>query len=231
MENEVEIKKRYHQVRHAINLACQKVDRSESGVRLLAVSKGQSVEAIKCLYALGQRDFGENYIDEMLQKKNILAKSCPDIKWHFIGNLQTNKLAKIAQADLVQSISSVKQAVLLSRFCDSDNPLPVFVQIKLEQDVSRCGVNLAETKTLLVALKQINSICVKGLMTILPLNEESNPVVGFNKVKHLLDKLQTSVDVNLTELSMGMSSDFPEAIAAGSTWVRIGTLLFGKRKS
>ena len=157
--------------------------------------------------------------------------SCPDIKWHFIGKIQTNKIAKIALADVIQTVCSTRHATLLSKCRDYTDPLSIFIQIKLQPDKLRSGVDLADAERLFVAIKQSNFICIKGLMTILPLSEQNNPVDGFTEMKHLLDSLNKSSEVDLVDLSMGMSSDFSAAIAAGSTWIRIGTLLFGERKS
>ncbi len=222
------IKLRYEILQERIKTACQKAHRQASEVHLLAASKGQSIEAIAQLYDLGQRDFGENYIDELLAKKKALQEICPHIRWHFIGQIQTNKAKKIAAADCIHSVSSEKQALSLAKYRSKENPLAVFLQVNLSEDIHRGGVLVSDLETLCRCLQAMKALALKGLMVILPLEMEKDPGPGFRRVAQIKNMLEHDGSL-LPELSMGMSYDFTEAIVSGSTWIRIGSLLFGDR--
>ncbi len=223
------LKSRYEILKKRIKVACQKAHRHESEVHLLAVSKGQSVEAIVEFYRLGHRDFGENYVDELLSKKKGLQEECPDIVWHFIGQIQTNKAKKIATADFVHSVSSDKQALALSKYCSQENPLAVLLQVSFREDIHRGGVSPSSLRQLCHQIKAIKELELRGLMLILPLEMEKNPAQGFQCLAEIKRTIEEQDQLLLPELSMGMSNDFEEAIAYGATWVRIGSALFGTR--
>jgi PLP dependent protein len=222
------ISSQYEILQGLVKSVCQKSHRQASEVRLLVVSKGQSVEDVAQLYRLGQRDFGENYIDELLVKKKYLQAMCPQICWHFIGQIQTNKTKKIAAADYVHSVSSEKQALSLARYRTKENVLSVFLQVNLSKDSHRGGVFISDLESLCCRVRDIKELALKGLMVILPLEMEKKPSLGFRHIAEIKNRLEQE-GYSLPELSMGMSRDFAEAIVYGATWIRIGSLLFGTR--
>ncbi len=186
--------------------------------KILAVSKGRSLEAIRALYAQGQRDFGENYADELAQKQKALQTDCPEIKWHFIGQIQSNKIKLIAQADYVHSLASLKHAQLLAKHTPHMR-LPVFIQVNLSSEPHRGGVLPNEVPSLAQAILGIPKLKLIGLMAILPINTDKPASDWFSQMQALQHP-------DYPELSMGMSDDFKEAIAHGATWIRLGRALF-----
>lgn len=198
-------------------LACQKASRTRDSVHLLAVSKNRSIQEIKALYAQGQRDFGENYAAEFHAKKEQLLTDCPNIRWHYIGQIQSNKMAMIAQADYVHSLASLKHAELLANL--ATKPITVFIQINLSGEIHRGGITPAELPNFIDRLIQFDRLKLAGLMAILPIHTPYSSSHWFKSVQDLKQD-------QYPELSMGMSEDFEEAIAYGATWIRIGRALF-----
>lgn len=192
-----------------------------SAHKILAVSKGQSLEKIKVLYAQGQRDFGENYAEELAQKQKALKADCPDIKWHFIGRIQSNKTKLIAQANYVHSLASLKHADLLAQQTPHEF-LPVFIQLNLSGEAHRSGVLVSELSGLARSVQTIPKLKLIGLMAILPLNTGKPDSYWFAQMQALKNP-------EYPELSMGMSDDYKEAINFGATWIRLGTAIFGPR--
>src|SRR3989338_946642 len=185
-------------------------------VHLLAVSKGRSLEQIKALYDSGQRDFGENYAEEFKSKQEALKTSCPEIKWHFIGQIQSNKIKIISQAHYVHSLSKLKHAQLLAEHT-AHNLLQVFIQVNLSRESHRGGVVPEEISNLAESILKIPKLKLIGLMAILPLQGDPN---------HWFAQMQALQQPNYPELSMGMSDDYQVAIQHGATWVRLGKALF-----
>ena len=185
--------------------------------RVLAVSKGRSVQAIRTLYSKGYRDFGENKAVEFKDKKALLS-DLKEIRWHFIGQIQSNKIKIIAQADVVQSLSTLKQAQLLAKHTLKEQ-LPVFIQVNLNRDTNRGGCFPENIPSLAQAIGQIPKLKLLGLMTILPLNTPHPPAHWFENMRQLSKP-------EYPELSMGMTEDYQEAILYGTTWVRLGRALF-----
>ena len=195
--------------------------------KLIAVSKGQSIEKILTLYKEGQRDFGENFLQELQLKKAELPK---DITWHFLGNIQSNKLSDVIEyADLVHSISRKKiYDKLLSLGQGKEHK--ILLQLKLGNESSKSGFTDDEIYEIIGSNPANNSVVIKGLMVIGENGISASEITKqfsfaadvFNKIK-LLDK-------NVEFLSMGMSGDFNIALDAGSNMIRIGTSLFGDRK-
>lgn len=208
----------------------------EKNVALVAVSKTKPAEDILELYQLGQRDFGENYVQELVEKQSQLPK---DIRWHFIGHLQTNKVKYIASfVRLIHGVDSFKllneinkQAQKAGRIID------VLLQIHIAQEETKFGLDEKELRELLETNLdqpgQLQNIRIVGFMGMASFSDDENVVRGeFSYLKLLFDKyakLQTP-NCKLQTLSMGMSSDYQIAIEEGSTMVRIGSLLFGERK-
>jgi len=226
-QSELFFKKSWHEVQGEIAEACKRAQRQPSEVRLLAVSKKQSLEKIKLLYKFGQRDFGENYLQELVEKKASLSQSCPDIRWHFIGRIQSNKAAKIASCFMVHSVGSIRQAEALN--IHAQQVLPVLLQVNLDSAQSRNGFGIDDICAALLDFACLDKLQIRGLMAILPLNSDLPPRFYFDLMRKKRDELETQTGLKLPDLSMGMSADFSEAIAYGATWIRLGTKLFGER--
>ena len=196
------------------------------GVNLLAVSKGIQSSDIEYIKSLGQIDFGESKVQEAILKP--VFKSNNNLNWHFIGRIQTNKIRKIVENfDFIHSVDSYKKLLKISEVAVELQKMPnVFIQIKLAHDPEKAGLNYSEVIANWYNIKQIKGIRIIGLMTINPkgLSPKQNFEL-FNKCRLIADKLE------LPHCSMGMSNDWQEAIKAGATWVRLGSLIFGKRYS
>ena len=194
-------------------------------VNLLAVSKGFSSQKIKIINNEGQNDFGESRFQEAFEKQ-FLLKDFKKIKWHFIGRVQSNKIRKIVQNfDYIHSVDSYEKLLKISNasFEEQKNPL-IMLQVKFSEDPSKGGFNPKVLIEKWDQIKQFKSIKIKGLMTINPkgLNSIEN-IKLFKKCRDLADSL------HLHDCSMGMSGDWEEAIEAGSTWLRLGSIIFGDR--
>jgi len=210
------------EVRHHIADVCQRAGRAPSHVRLIAVSKSFPVEAITEAASHGQRHFGENRVQEGLAKLERLPALDADIDIHLIGHLQRNKARHAGSFASVQSVDSIRLAQAISRRLDRD--LPILLEVNVAQEASKHGFRPDEVPQALEQIQALERLDVKGLMTVAPEvadAEEVRPV--FADLKRLAEKL------SLTELSMGMTNDYAVAIEEGSTMVRIGRAIFGKR--
>ena len=194
-------------------------------VNLLAVSKGFSSKEIKIINNLGQNDFGESRFQEAIEKK-ILLDDLKNIKWHFIGRVQTNKIRKIVQNfAYIHSVDSYEKLLKISNvsFEEKRNPI-VMLQVKLSDDPNKGGFNPEGLLEKWDQIKEFKSIKIKGLMTINPKGLSSiENIKLFKKCRLLADSLK------LQDCSMGMSGDWEEAVEAGSTWLRLGSIIFGNR--
>jgi hypothetical protein len=196
-----------------------------SNVNILAVSKGFKSQEIKTIQNIGQNDFGESKFQEAFEKQLIL-KDLKKIKWHFIGRLQSNKVRKIVQNfEYIHSVDSFEKLQKISNISyeEKKNPL-IMLQVKLSDDPTKGGFNPDILKVKWTEIQELKNITLKGLMTINPkgLSSKENTEL-FKKCRFLADSLQ------LPDCSMGMSGDWKEAIDAGSTWLRLGSLIFGDR--
>ncbi|MHC8336305.1 YggS family pyridoxal phosphate-dependent enzyme [Pseudomonas sp. LB3P25] len=208
---------------HAAALAAQ---RDEDSIQLLAVSKTKPAEALREAYAAGLRDFGENYLQEALSKQLELA-DLPLI-WHFIGPIQSNKTRAIAEHFAwVHSVDRLKIAQRLSEQRPADlPPLNICIQVNVSGEDSKSGCTPDDLPALANAISELPRIKLRGLMAIPePTEDRAAQDAAFAAVQ----RLQTSLNLPLDTLSMGMSHDLESAIAQGATWVRIGTALFGAR--
>jgi len=196
------------------------------GVNLLAVSKGFTSTDIEYIQSLGQIDFGESKVQEAMIK--TVFQNNNNLNWHFIGRIQTNKIRKIVENfDFIHSVDSYKKLLKISQVAIELQKMPkVFIQIKLAPDPEKTGLLYSELISHWDQIKQIKGILLIGLMTINPkgLNAEQNFDL-FKRCRLIADKLE------LPHCSMGMSNDWQEAIKAGATWIRLGSLIFGKRYS
>ena len=195
--------------------------------KIVAVSKKQSIQKIRALYALGIRNFAENFAQEAVEK---IVQLELDAVWHFIGNIQSNKTKLIANHfDWAHSITRLRIAERLNNQRTCVDPLNVCIQVKIDDDDERESVNTSEVRILLDDMKNLEKIRVRGLMGISTPN--SNPEKkreDFIKLFELYKALKIEGS-EIDTLSMGMSDDYKIAIQNGSNMIRIGTLLFGKR--
>lgn len=199
--------------------------------RLLAVSKLQPAAAIAALAAQGQKAFGENYVQEAAAKVATLAPL--GLEWHLIGHLQSNKADIAARIfDWVQTVDRLKLAGALARHRPASlAPLNVLIQVNIDDEDSKHGCRPEEVDTLAAAVAQEPSLCLRGLMAIpAPHPEQARRRAAFARMRILFDALASQYP-QVDTLSMGMSGDFPLAIAEGATMVRVGTALFGQRPS
>lgn len=208
----------------------QRYLRPARSVNLLAVSKRQSIESITQANIAGLKDFGENYLQEALDKIEKLSQL--ELNWHFIGPIQSNKTKPIAEHfQWVHSVDRLKIALRLNDHRDQGNvPLNVCVQINLSGEASKSGVDLAEAEALCDYISQLPKLKLRGLMAIpAPLCEFESQRACFRLLATEFARLQ-SLYPQMDTLSMGMSSDYEAAIAEGSTLIRIGTGIFGPRE-
>lgn len=216
-------------IRNEIADACGRANRDPATVALMAVSKMHPVEAILEAHAAGQRLFGENRVQEWQSK--MPAVSAPDLEMHLIGPLQNNKTSKAAELfHAVDTLDSFKTADRLNRAAAALNKsIPVLIEVKLSHEETKHGVAPEELSALADQLASLDHIALRGLMTVPPWSENAEMARPyFQQLRWLRDELQAK-HVGLVELSMGMTNDFRVAIEEGSTTVRIGTAIFGKR--
>ncbi|AIE75719.1 MULTISPECIES: YggS family pyridoxal phosphate-dependent enzyme [unclassified Synechocystis] len=200
-------------------------------VRLVAVTKTKAITDIEAAYGAGIRDFAESRIQEALPKITALT-NCTDINWHFIGRLQSNKARKVAENfAYIHSIDNLEIAVKLDRIAGELNKFPQgLLQVKLLPDENKSGWTKEELKLDLPQLELLQNLKICGLMTILPLGlSPGDRQQTFTELKNLAKEINQTSNLSLTELSMGMSGDYPQAVAAGATMIRLGTILFGDR--
>ena len=204
--------------------------RNPANIRLIAVGKTFPAADLRALYELGQRDFGENYAQEFTEKHAILA-DCPDLVWHFIGPLQSNKTRPVAErAHWVHAVDRLKIAERLSaQRPENLPPLNICLQINVSGEASKSGVSPDEVASLAHAVHALPRLKLRGLMAIPEPTPDAAKLAGqFALLAKLRDDL-VSDGLPLDTLSMGMSADLELAIAAGATQVRIGSAIFGAR--
>ena len=212
-------KEKYQQINEELRL---------SNITLVAVSKTKPVEDILELYNLGHRDFGENYVQELTKKAEQLPN---DIRWHFIGHLQSNKVKSIVSfIYLIHGIDSLKLLTEIDKQAEKNNRIiDCLLQVHIAQEERKFGFDEAELFGL--DLKQFPNVRIKGLMGMASLTDDINKIrIEFKTLKILFEKLKTQ-NPELSILSTGMSADYKIAIEEGSNMVRIGSLLFGERDS
>lgn len=224
------IKNNISLIEDAIKKAQEKVEASKHHVTLIAVSKTKSAEQIKEAYSAGIQNFGENYLQEAIVK--IQALHALPITWHFIGPIQSNKTKFIAEYfDWVHSVSRVKEAMLLNQARPAcAKPINICIQVNLDQEASKSGASLEELDELIPQVVAMPWLSLRGLMVIpKPIDDFDEQVSSFQRLTNLLKSLNQKHGLSMDTLSMGMSHDYEAAIKAGSTMVRIGQAIFGKR--
>ncbi len=229
MTHEPDLPGRLNQVRNQLANAATACGRSPGSVTLLAISKQHSVAAIRVLATAGQRDFGESYLQEALTKMDELRNL--NLCWHFIGQLQSNKSRAIAEHfDWVHTLDRDRIATRLNDQRPPEmGPLEVCIQVKLADEAGKGGIWPEQVLTLAQHIQPLPRLKLRGLMCIPPPSDDyATQLSQFRRLSDLLQQLNSS-GLNLDTLSMGMSGDYPAAVAAGATLVRIGTALFGER--
>lgn len=211
------------------NLAGVKASLPE-GVHLVAVSKTQTIEKIMEAYELGIRDFGENKVQELEMKFEALPK---DIRWHFIGGLQTNKVRKLmGKTYLIQSLDRISLAAEINRRAEmSDQSVDTLIEVNIGEEEQKAGINLKDLPGFIEELRSMERIHVRGLMAIIPQGSEEENRHYFHKMKEVFEELKKmeSERIHMEILSMGMTQDYGLAIEEGSNMVRVGTGIFGTR--
>ncbi len=217
-------------VRKKIVEAALSAGREPSSVRLLAVSKTRAADELLTTYQEGQKDFGENYLQEALDKQELL-RDC-EITWHFIGPIQSNKTRSIAENfDWVHSVDRLKIAKRLSeQRPEEKGPLNICLQVNISNEESKSGASLQELPALVKEVSELPNLHLRGLMAI-PAKTSANshdrrlPFARLRETLEIMKGQGYSVDT----LSMGMTEDLEVAISEGATWVRVGRAIFGKR--
>ncbi len=218
-------------VRSRIKQACVTADRSADSVTLLVVSKTFSAEAVREAFAAGERHFGENYVQEAVDKIAALADLRAQVQWHLIGPLQSNKTRVVAEHfDWVHSVDRLKIAQRLSEQRPAGlPPLQVCLQVNISGEASKSGVAPADTLALALAVARLPNLRLRGLMVIpeaeVDVLAQRAPLRATRELLLQLQQAGLAVDT----LSMGMSADLEAAVLEGSTMVRIGTAIFGSR--
>ena len=225
------IKDNISDVNTRINKACERSGRDRSRATLIAVSKTKPVDMLKEAYDTGIRDFGENKVQEIMDKYDKLPK---DIRWHMIGHLQTNKVKYIAdKIYMIHSVDSYKLASEISKYAlKAGRIIPVLIEVNVADEESKFGVTFDNAESLIRQIAPLEGIKVTGLMAIAPYttNPEENREY-FARLRQLsVDITSKNIDnISMSVLSMGMTGDYEIAIEEGSTYVRVGTGIFGER--
>jgi len=221
-------------VRDRIARAAEATSRDPADIKLVAVSKTKSPAAVREAYEAGHRDFGENYAQELVQKADELVDLSAEIRWHFIGHLQSNKARHVVRvASMVQSVDSIalvrelgKRAIKDGRGEGSAEPLAVLVEVNVGGEPQKHGASAAELGDVLAAVESERGLRLRGLMTMPP-----NDLEGARRAFEALGSLRSlhGGRTRLPDLSMGMSNDLEVAVACGATIVRVGSAIFGSR--
>jgi PLP dependent protein len=226
MTFEFDMQARIVAVREAIAASEARASRVPGSVTLIAVSKRHPAAAIRAAYACGLRDFGENYVQELVAKAADLA-DLTELRWHLIGHLQTNKVKQVAKvAHVVHTLDSEKLVVELDkRARDEGRTVDAYVEVNIDDEGQKSGCAVPEVANLVRRVRACGNVHLRGLMTVGARVEGAEAArSAFARLRRLRDEF-----ANGTELSMGMSADFAVAIEEGASVVRIGTAIFGTR--
>ena len=225
------LKENLEEVEEKIAKACERAGRAREEVTLIAVSKTKPVEMLQEIYDEGIRDFGENKVQELTEKYEVMPK---DMKWHMIGHLQRNKVKYlVGKVQLIHSVDSLRLAEQIEKeFAKADEIANVLIEVNMAQEESKFGITSQETEELIREIAKLPHVRIQGLMTIAPFtdNPETNRVYFKNMKKLSVDINNKNIDnVSMNVLSMGMTGDYQVAIEEGATMVRVGTGIFGER--
>lgn len=220
-----------HEVQENVLNACKRANRNPDEVTLIAVSKTKPVSMLEEVYADGVRNFGENKVQELCDKYEVLPK---DIRWHMIGHLQRNKVKYlIGKTCLIHSVDSVRLAETIEHeAAKKDTIMSILIEVNVAQEDSKFGLHVEEVMEMVETISKMPHIRIEGLMTIAPFvdDAEENRTI-FRQLKQLSVDIgsKNMNNVNMNGLSMGMSGDYQVAIEEGATLVRVGTSIFGRR--
>ena len=229
---EMTIRENMRAVEDRIAAACQEAGRKPEDVTLIAVSKTKPVEMLREAYECGCRDFGENKVQELLDKYEVMPR---DIRWHMIGHLQRNKVKYIVdKVYLIHSVDSLRLAEEISKEAGKKNVcVNILVEVNVANEETKFGTTCEDAKQLVQDIAKLPNICVKGLMTIAPFveNAEKNRPF-FSKLRKIsVDIMGENIDnITMEILSMGMTGDYEVAVSEGAACVRVGTGIFGTRQ-
>ncbi|MFO7597330.1 MAG: YggS family pyridoxal phosphate-dependent enzyme [Desulfocurvibacter africanus] len=229
-DRSLELRRNLEAVLAEVNDATAACGRKSGEVALVAVSKFHPAQDVRALAGFGHRDFGESYVQEALAKREELQDL--DLRWHFIGRLQTNKARHVAGSFcLVHSVDSLKLAQTLHKRAQALQTVQeVLLQVNLAGEGQKAGAAADEARRLAQEVRGLDSLALRGLMLLPPMVDEPEQVrPWFAALRELRDSLERELGVRLPHLSMGMTGDFRQAIAEGATIVRIGTRIFGER--
>jgi pyridoxal phosphate enzyme (YggS family) len=199
-------------------------------VTLICVSKTRQISEIKKAYESGARDFGENKVQELMEKYDSISE---DVRWHFIGHLQRNKVKYIVgKVHLIHSLDSIRLLrEIEKRYGDKDEIANLLIQVNIGSESSKTGIEVKDLDALIKACEGCNNIKIKGLMATIPIGGNKDCRKYFSEMKTIFDNLKTFEYKNVTMefLSLGMSSDYEIAIDSGANMIRLGEKIFGKR--
>ncbi len=218
---------RYNKVKEQISLACKQAGRAEHEISLIAVSKRHSIESIKEIASYGQKDFGENYIQEALEK----IEDMPNLSWHAIGAIQSKKTKDIiGKFDLIHTLASQSFLTELAKKLPENAEQNVLLQINIGRENQKAGLLAEECFDFVEKVLSVNKLNLQGLMCLPPFADDAEITRPyFTSLRKLKDKIEQEFQIKMPHLSMGMSGDFQVAIQEGATIIRVGTDIFGSR--
>lgn len=221
----------YREVEARVRKACERSGRDRREVTLIAVSKTKPVSMIREAMEAGAKVFGENKVQELCEKYEMLPK---DLHWHMIGHLQRNKVKYVVdKAELIHSVDSLRLAEEISKEAVRKNlQAKILIEVNVAEEESKFGVRMEETEDLIRQISVLPNICINGLMTIAPYvtdPEENRPIFRSLRKLAVDIKMKNIDNVHMDVLSMGMTGDYEVAIEEGATMVRVGTGIFGER--
>lgn len=227
-----ELEARLQAVLDHVGSACQKVGRSPDEVTLVAISKKHPAQCIEMFAKAGQRAFGESYVQEALEKQEVLEHLTPGVQWHFVGGLQSNKAKLVAgKFSLIHSVDSIKLAQKISdKALAFKQKQPILLQVNIAGEEQKSGAETSNALSIAKAMLTLEGVELRGLMILPPYCENAEDARPyFKKLRELKEALEEDLRISLPHLSMGMSHDYVQAVEEGATLIRVGTALFGPR--
>ncbi len=225
----MKIKENYEKILERVEKACERVKRDPAEIKILGVCKGQPVEKVLEAYKSGIKFFGENKTQE--SEVHHEALKAEDVKWHFIGKLQKNKINRILNGfDFIESVDSVKSLEHIHKRVDKE--IETFIEINIDEEKNKSGFTVDGLKKALNYISMLNRVKIVGLMTIPPFDDDPENIRPyFVKMRELKDEINSMnlSNFDIRDLSMGMSNDYEVAVEEGATILRIGTAIFGRR--
>ncbi|MCB0711955.1 MAG: YggS family pyridoxal phosphate-dependent enzyme [Ignavibacteriae bacterium] len=234
MTLEEQIAERYRRVREQVSYACRRSGRDPAEVTIVGVTKTKPIEDIRRGINVGILDFGENYVQELVEKEGRLRGAEHDIRWHFIGHLQRNKVKSILPfVHLVHSVDSERLALEINKGGEKiGRKIPILLQVNTSGETSKFGCYPGGAIAIAERIFEMEFLDLQGLMTLASFTDDSEVVRPmFRLLKDTRNLIRERLGVELPHLSMGMTNDFDVAVEEGATIVRIGTAIFGERKS